>query len=401
MTVGTMAVVLPDYPVPAVTGYHLRMLSNLAVSQALGWRTSVLWFGEHAGRNVTQAIPHANEVCRVAARLGPRPLPTRVIQRGRWLAGALAHRHMSSYPFSLPYEGGRKAVIQTVGEMADAVLLPTTLCHWAPELRSTGALVIGDAVDVNSDLALRLLRSESKGNPLRAAGLAVNYLACRAQEQGFLRELDEVWATSPGEAHRARQLGARRVVVVPSTFKQWDLAPTERPDVPIVGFVGNFKMAPNLKAARFLVDQVLPLLQRSVPNVVLRLAGDGLPEDILVRPGLEIYGPVDDASEFVASCAISALPIRVRGGVPLKLIEAMALGRPIVATPELVAGLPITPGEDMLVVTDTDAFADAIIRLITEPQLATRLATHARATFESEFSLDAAIARARSESIAV
>lgn len=395
-----MAVVLSDHPVPAKTGYHLRMLSTLAVSQALGWRTSVLWFAERGARSDTEPIPHADEMRRVAARLHSRPLPTRVVQRGRWLAGAVAGRDLSSYPFSLPYEGGREAVIQAVSGTADAVLLPITLCHWAPDLRRAGTLVIGDAVDIISDLAMRLLRSESNGNPIKAAGLAVNFLACRAQEQRFFRELDEVWVTSPGEADRAWHLGARRVVVVPSTFDQWGLAPTARPDAPIVGFIGNFRMPPNLAAARFLVDEVLPRLQRAVPDVVLRLAGDGLPDDIHRRPGLEIYGPVGDATEFVESCAISALPVRVRGGVPLKLFEAMALGRPVVATPELIDGLPITPGDDVLVAAHADAFADAIIRLLAEPEMAERQAACARATFESEFSLEAAITRARSESIA-
>lgn len=395
-----MVVVLPDHPVPAKTGYHLRMLSTLAVSQALGWRTSVLWYGERGAGSETESVPHADEMRRIASRQDPRPLPKRIVQRGRWLAGALSGRAIASYPFSLPYEGGRTAVIQAVSETADAVLLPTTLCHWAPQLRRTGALVIGDAVDIVSDLAMKLLQSESKGNPIKAAGLTVNFLACRAQERRFLRELDEVWVTSSGEADRARDLGARRVVVVPSTFERWELAPTEPPAHPIVGFIGNYRMAPNVTAARFLVNEVLPRLQRTDPDVVLRLAGDGLPDDIHPRPGLEIHGPVDDATGFVASCAISALPIRVRGGVPLKLLEAMALGRPVVAAPELIAGLPITPGHDVLIATDADTFADAIIRLLAEPQLAARLAACARARFESEFSLAAAIARARAESIA-
>jgi len=400
MTIGTMAVVFPGRPGPARTGYHLRMLSTLAVAQALGWRTLVLWFGAQDAESEFDAVPHANEMRWVASPRGPRPFPARLAQRGRWLLGVLAGQDLASYPFSVPYEGGRDAVVQTVGEAADAVLLPTTLCHWTPELRRTGALVIGDAVDIVSDLAMKLLRSESKGNPAKAASLAINYLACRAQEQRFLRELDEVWVTSPGEVGRAQRLGARRIVVVPSTFEQWTLPAPQQPDGPVVGFIGNFRMPPNLAAARFLVDEILPRLQRADSNVILRLAGDGLPDDIKARPGLEIYGPVEDAGKFVASCAVSALPIRIRGGVPLKLFEAMALGRPIVATPELIAGLPVAPGNDMLVAADADAFAGAVIRLLAEPQLAARLGTAARARFETEFSLDAVIARARSESIA-
>lgn len=395
-----MAVILPDFPVPPTTGYHLRMLSNVAVCKALGWRTTVLWFGEQGGPDF-EMMPDADEVCRVGYRSGPGSLSTRMVQRGRSLVGVLAGQVLPSYPFSLPYEEGRDAVLGAVGGTADAVLLPTTLSHWAPDLRRTGALVIGDAVDIASDLAMKFLRSESKGNPVKAAGLAVNYLACRAQERRFLREMDEVWVTSPGEADRARHLSARRVVVVPSTVRQWGVGPSALPKEPIIGFIGNFRMPPNLAAARFLVDDVLPRVHRAVSDVVLRLAGDGIPlDDIHPRPGLEIHGPVEDATNFVASCAIAAIPVRVRGGVPLKLFEAMAIGRPIVAMPELIAGLPITSGEDMLVAANADAFADAIIRLLTEPGLARRLAAKARATFESEFSLEAAIARARSESIA-
>src|SRR5439155_653214 len=85
-------------------------------------------------------------------------------------------------------------------------------------------------------------------------------------------------------------------------------------------------------AAIVLVDDVLPLLRVLAPDVRVRLAGTGMPADIEQRlnltPNVQVVGPVGDAAGFVAGCRVMALPIRRRGGVPFKLIEAMAAQRP-------------------------------------------------------------------------
>lgn len=392
-------VVLPDMPVPAVSGYHLRMLSNLAVAKRLGWTTTVAWFGDHAQEDHTPELLDADATFRIGGR-SPRTRPAgRIAQRAAWAVKSISPWRRGSYPFSFPFESHRDDVIRASRD-ADAVILPTVLSHWVPDLRQPSLLIIGDCVDVLTDLTGRLLRANIRRRPQRIPSLAMNAAACHAQERRYLPQFDEIWATSDGEAQRARDLGAVRVVVVPSTNADWDLTPTSIPSEPTFGFIGNFHMSPNLEAADFLAREVLPIVRRKVPEVRLRLAGHGLPAHRFpATPGLEICGAVPDATAFVESCAVTALPVRVRGGVPLKLFETMALGRPSVVSPELIAGLPISPGTDVLVADSADGFAASVVTLLTDGAERETLAAHARRTFEERFSLSAAVAHARVESI--
>ncbi len=98
-------------------------------------------------------------------------------------------------------------------------------------------------------------------------------------------------------------------------------------------------------------------------------------------------------------CAVLALPVFLRGGVPLKVIEAMARGKAIVASPELIDGLKIADGEDMLVRTAPDDFAAAIVSLLGDASLREQLGNHARATFVRDFSISSAEAVLRRDSV--
>jgi glycosyltransferase involved in cell wall biosynthesis len=98
-------------------------------------------------------------------------------------------------------------------------------------------------------------------------------------------------------------------------------------------------------------------------------------------------------------CAVIALPVFLRGGVPLKLIEAMARGKAIVASPELIGGLDIIDGESALIRTKPEEFASAIVSLLRDVPLRERLGGNARATFVRDFSISAAEAILRRDSV--
>jgi glycosyltransferase involved in cell wall biosynthesis len=179
-------------------------------------------------------------------------------------------------------------------------------------------------------------------------------------------------------------------------------------DVPAegpVGFIGNYSLPTNLDAARYLVEQVFPLIKRRRPGTRLALAGAGMPVDIGSRferlMGVQVLGRVDDSCTFIQSCRVMALPILIRGGVPLKLVEALACGRPVVATRQLVQGLPLREGVDLLIGADAETFAAAVCKLLDNPSVAQSLAQNGRRRFEEEFSLQATIRRLEHKSVLV
>ena len=116
-------------------------------------------------------------------------------------------------------------------------------------------------------------------------------------------------------------------------------------------------------------------------------------------PRIELHGQVADSGCFMDECAVVALPVFLRGGVPLKLVEAMARGKAIVASPQLVSGVDITDGENALIRTKPEDFASAIVLLLRNTPLREQLGRNARATFERDFSLSTAEATLRRDSV--
>lgn len=409
MTVTALTVLL-DSPLPPRTGLHLRMLANLEVVRALGWDSRVLCFGTEdrapdgaaladRGHGLTDGgRRRPYEAFSVAARVGDRLCALGCAVRGR---------ARSRYPYSLRYDAvdAQQAVVrEAVRSQALVVILPITLVHYAPQLVAAGFHVVADAADVLTDLSWRLFSTYGRRRPWRAPSLLINHLACRSQERLFLPSCTEIWVTSAAEADRMRAIApSGKVIVVPNSIDETTIPLSPAPANEDVGFVGTYSYRPNRDAASYLATRVWPLLRRHRPEARLRLAGSGLPPTAVHRlarvPGVEVCGPVQDSVAFVASCAVIGLPVRLRGGVPLKLVEAMACGRAVVATPELVAGLPVRDGVDVLVRDSPVDFAAALEQLLANPQLAASLGTRARDTFEREFSLSAGIRAVRESSM--
>jgi glycosyltransferase involved in cell wall biosynthesis len=265
--------------------------------------------------------------------------------------------------------------------------------------------VIGDAIDIVSQLTWRFLQY-GKRKPWRIPGLLVNHLVTRSQESLFLSACSEIWATTDEEAALLRNMAPTANVLVAGNAL--DEAAVKSSDIPHegpVGFIGNYSLAPNLDAARLLVEQVFPRIKRRRPGARLALAGTGMPADIGARfesiPGVQVLGRVEDSVAFIQSSRVMVLPIRVRGGLPLKLVEALACGRPVVATRQLVQGLPLQAGLDVLVGADADALASAVCSVLDNPNVAQSLAKNGRKCFEEEFSFQATLRRLESQSVLV
>ncbi|MFT5531249.1 MAG: glycosyltransferase involved in cell wall biosynthesis [Candidatus Poriferisodalaceae bacterium] len=124
--------------------------------------------------------------------------------------------------------------------------------------------------------------------------------------------------------------------------------------------------------------------------MTLSVAGAGLPDDVECRlssrPSIDVLGRVADLEAWWRGCTVAAFPVKVRGGVPLKLIEALERGRATVVSPELVVGLDLTDGRDVLIRDTPRAFAEAIDSLLASPDERRRLEVNACEAFVRSFS---------------
>lgn len=403
--------VLPDFPFPATTGLHLRHLSNLDLVHRLGCYSALLYFTtEERTPPPVESTPLAqlcDEVHHGGRRFPHADFSTASLVAHKLdflLRGALGLPG-KRYPFSMSYDriGAQQIVVDHAQRVqADFIILASMFMHYSGALRQHGFKIIIDAADVLTNLSASFMAS-LRGRAGRI-GLFANYLACRSQERIFLRKCSELWATSDAEAEQFRRFAPGiPVLVVPNCLDEAAIRPAAAPTNPIIGFIGTYSYTPNLTAAHFLAEQVFPRVVHSEPDAVLRLAGANMPSAERARlnalRGVELLGRVEDSGTFMDECAVLALPVFLRGGVPLKLIEAMARGKAIVATPELVAGLDLVDGGEVMVRGNPEDFAAAIVSLLQDPHTRERLGANARASFARDFSMSSVESRLRRDSV--
>jgi glycosyltransferase involved in cell wall biosynthesis len=157
-------------------------------------------------------------------------------------------------------------------------------------------------------------------------------------------------------------------------------------------FNGVFDYRPNLDAAHWLVEEVWPLVAGRCPDAVLTLVGRGCEADFrrLAAPGVAIAGEVPDVRPYLAGAAAIAVPVRIGGGTRLKVVEGLAMAKPIVTTSLGCEGIAVREGEHLLIADDPSAFASAILELFADPGLGARLGDAGRQLAEREYSWQSA-----------
>jgi len=152
-------------------------------------------------------------------------------------------------------------------------------------------------------------------------------------------------------------------------------------------FVGNFDYAPNQDAARILAHQVLPSVQQALPAARLQLVGANPPAWLrdLANDQIEVSGRVPDVAPYLARATVFVCPLRIGAGLKNKVLEALAMGIPVVATPLSLDGINVRDGETALVAGIDDISAQTL-KLLGDSALRERLSTGGRALIESQYS---------------
>lgn len=209
-------------------------------------------------------------------------------------------------------------------------------------------------------------------------------------ERAFLGRADmNIYASEIDAQVYSRLFPGRPVAVVPSGVDTRYFSPVERPNgPPTVVFEGNMNFGPNVDAAQRLVRDVLPYLEKLVPNVRVQLVGrDPLPEvKALASARVEITGTVDDVRPYLAGADVFACAMKLGSGIKNKILQAWAMGRAVVATSSSLGGINAKDEFNLLVRDKPEEFASAVASLIQDPKRAARLGAAARMTVEAEFS---------------
>jgi glycosyltransferase involved in cell wall biosynthesis len=210
-------------------------------------------------------------------------------------------------------------------------------------------------------------------------------------ERKVLRAFAECWMPTHEDVRSAIELGGDEVRAryVPNVVDTGAIEPVSPRGTERLLFVGDFTYEPNREGFGFLTAEVLPRLWERRPALRLAVAGRGL----TAAPGdarVEVLGFVDELRSAYASADAVAVPLLHGGGSPLKFVEALAYGLPVVATRHAARLLEdAVAGEQFLVAADAVEFAELIDGLLDDPARAAAIGAAGRELAARSYSVDA------------
>lgn len=236
---------------------------------------------------------------------------------------------------------------------------------------------------------IQLRRMSHQHGPLslrRAMFLWEAYKAKRL-ERWVLDEVDATMTLTDTDADVFRTLAYDAVVrSIPPGSPEEEVLPPSKSPIPTVVFLGTLSWKGNLPGVKWLVREVWPIVS-SKTKARLVLAGQNPPEWLKreVDETIEVPGYVEDLSALMCPDHIFVSPLKTGSGIRMKILHALSMGMPVVATPMAVEGLGLRDGREILVRDTAEGFAGAILRLIDAPNHAQSISHRGRVWVRDEY----------------
>jgi sugar transferase (PEP-CTERM/EpsH1 system associated) len=316
------------------------------------------------------------------------------------LLGSVAF--LQSKPISVHFFYSRK-IQKWIDDLLDDPGIDAVLCfssptaeylfrsrHYGSKLRQLPRVI--DLVDVDS-YKWEQYAECSRGVMRVVYNLEAKYL--RKYEERIAGGFDHILLTTASEqALFTKRVPATNthVVVNGVDFEYFSsrFQPKVAQNGPVLTFVGAMDYYPNADGVRWFVQNVFPRIKRIYPNTTFYIVG-GRPSPAVRRlaqncPGVEVTGYVEDIRSYLAGADVCVVPLHIARGIQNKVLEAMAMGKALVCTPQALDGICARPGEDVMTATDAEAFAEAVIRLLDDRNRIRGMGARARAFIEGHFS---------------
>lgn len=355
--------------------------------------------------HVAALADNAEEAAAAREKMGPlcKSLAIEVRKASRPLAlmqavlrGEPASNHLfrnaalARHVDNLVRQGGISHIVAFSGQMAQ--FIPA----------SFGGPVLMDFVDVDS-AKFATYADQDKRQPL-------NWVHTRearvlgAYEAEVARKVDASLFVSEAEAalFRAQSgLGADKVRAVENGIDTVRFDPASQFDPigkgkgPLAVFTGQMDYRPNIDAVRLFANDILPLIRLRHPQARFAIVGRAPTDEVralAALPGVTVTGEVPDVRPWLAAADAVVAPLLLARGVQNKLLEAMAMARPVVASAAAATGIDATPGRHLLVADGVSAMADAACQIFHDPAAAAAMGQAARGRMIERYGWDARMA---------
>jgi sugar transferase (PEP-CTERM/EpsH1 system associated) len=275
------------------------------------------------------------------------------------------------------------------------------MAQFAPA-RLDGRRFVMDFVDVDS---AKFEAFSNAGRPLARFANAQEAKRLFAWECAVARRADASLFVSEAEAglFRSRSgIGGDRVLAVENGIDTGHFTPAHPAlprttiDGPLIVFTGQMDYAPNVEAVRSFALDTLPLIRARVPDACFAIVGRAPVPDVATlaaQPGVLVTGTVPDTRDWIAAAAVVVAPLRLARGIQNKVLEAMAMARPVVASRQAALGIDAVDGRDLVIADGPAAEADAVVALLDDPRSAQSIGDAARNRMIARYGWEAQLAR--------
>lgn len=232
-------------------------------------------------------------------------------------------------------------------------------------------------------------------NPLKRKLLMYETTRLKRWEESIYQQVDGIFTITKEDEWITQKISPQTSVVTLPVSMEINANTQKRSlHLPLRLFhIGAMNWEPNQDAIQWFINEWFPLLSENFPDISFHFAGKGMPPEFnnFNLRHVFCYGEVPDATAFMQQYDVLVVPLRHGSGLRIKILEAMALGIPVISTRKGAAGMPVTDGENILLANDPEACLRVISQLIHTPGLYEHLSEQGIAFIQKHYSMDACV----------
>jgi glycosyltransferase involved in cell wall biosynthesis len=257
------------------------------------------------------------------------------------------------------------------------------------------AVLVLDEHNIEYELLYRMYQTE--GSTARRLYNRLEYAKFRREEINSWRTVSGCVMTSAREQQIVDALAPRTPTIVGANAVDVDhFRPSHGParrDALVM--TGLMHYRPNIDGALYFVNEIFPRILASRPDMVFYIVGAGATDELkrLAGPRVVVTDTVPDVRPYVYDAAAFVVPLRMGGGTRLKVLEGLSMEKAVVSSSVGCEGIDVVHGEHLLVADEPQAFADAVLHITADPELAARLGRQGRTLVQQRYRWESVVER--------
>ncbi len=367
----------PRMPWPLTDGGAIAVYNITKSLSDLGHEVTLLTYPLDSPQETEEAVRELSKYAKV--HLVSKPLPP------RWLVLARTMLR-GAYPIDRRMTAEMFTLVRSVVEREKFDIAHIDHAHmgryglWIKE--TFGLPIVLRENNFESMIYERFAETET--NPIKSFLARTHGKRLKLEEARFFRNFDAVAAISTEDVAAMKEVAPDgNFKIIPAGVDTNYFHPTDTPEDPnSIISLGTLSWDPNYDATRFFLDAIFPIILSKRPSTIFHIVGAAegriLPYVKHFRNSVQIHGRVPDVRDYLARSAVLVVPLRIGGGMRLKLLEGFSSGKAIVSTSIGAEGNMARNGTHLLIRDGAEAFATGVVELLSNAELRRRLGESAR-----------------------